>query len=51
MITLLLCSKEVLLEPSLYLSLYFKTYRDAYYDLLQRVRVESAWESWLEFFL
>ena len=30
LITLLLCAEEVLSEPTLYLSLYFKTYRDAY---------------------
>ena len=35
----------------LYLSLYFKTHRDAYYNLLQRVRTEGAWEAWLHFFL
>jgi Fic family protein len=51
LITLLLCSKGALREPLLYLSLYFKTNRDRYYDLLQRVRTEGAWEEWLEFFL
>ena len=38
-------------EPLLYLSLYFKTNRDRYYDLLQRVRTYGAWEEWLAFFL
>jgi len=51
LITLLLCSKGALREPLLYLSLYFKTNRDRYYDLLQRVRTEGAWEEWLAFFL
>jgi Fic family protein len=51
LITLLLCSEEVLQRPLLYLSLYFKQHRDAYYDHLQRVRTEGAWEEWLEFFL
>jgi Fic family protein len=51
LITLLLCSENVLQQPLLYLSLYFKQNRDAYYDHLQRVRVEGAWEDWLEFFL
>jgi Fic family protein len=51
LITLLLCSEKVLQQPLLYLSLYFKQNRDAYYDHLQRVRTEGAWEQWLEFFL
>jgi Fic family protein len=51
LITLLLCAEEVLQQPLLYLSLYFKQHRDAYYDHLQRVRTEGAWEEWLEFFL
>lgn len=51
LITLLLCADGVLQEPLLYLSLYFKQHRDTYYDLLQRVRTEGDWESWLHFFL
>lgn len=49
--TLLLCAENILHEPLLYLSLYFKQHRDTYYDLLQRVRTEGDWESWLQFFL
>jgi Fic family protein len=51
LITLLLCAKGALREPLLYLSLYFKTNRDRYYGLLQRVRTHGAWEEWLAFFL
>jgi Fic family protein len=51
LITLLLCAKGVLREPLLYLSLYFKTHRQRYYDLLQSVRTEGIWEEWIEFFL
>ncbi len=51
LITLLLCSKGALTEPLLYPSLYLKTHRSRYYDLLQRVRTEGAWEDWLAFFL
>jgi Fic family protein len=51
LITLLLCAKRALKEPLLYLSLYFKTHRSRYYDLLQRVRTDGAWEEWLQFFL
>jgi Fic family protein len=51
LITLLLCAENALREPLLYLSLYFKTHRAKYYDLLQRVRTEGGWESWICFFL
>jgi Fic family protein len=51
LITLLLCVEGALSAPILYLSLYFKTYRQEYYDLLQRVRTHGDWESWLRFFL
>lgn len=51
LITLLLCDAGALSEPLLYLSLYFKTHRDAYYDWLQRVRETGDWEGWLAFFL
>jgi Fic family protein len=51
LITLILCAEGALSEPLLYLSLYFKTNRQTYYDLLQRVRQEGDWEAWLRFFL
>lgn len=51
LITLLLCDKGILKEPILYLSLYFKTHRRYYYDLLQRVREDGDWEAWIELFL
>ena len=51
LITLLLCTQGILKEPILYLSLYFKTHRQHYYDLLQRVREHGDWEAWAEFFL
>ena len=50
LITLLLCEQKMLREPMLYLSLYFKTHRQHYYELLNRVRVTGDWESWLDFF-
>ncbi len=49
-ISLLLCSEKVLKEPMLYLSLYFKTHRQRYYELLNEVRMTGDWESWLDFF-
>jgi len=51
LITILLCSEGILKEPLLYLSLYFKTHRNKYYDLLQQVRKDGDWESWIEYFL
>ena len=51
LITFLLCTQGILKEPILYLSLYFKTHRRHYYDLLQRVREHGDWEAWIEFFL
>ena len=51
LITLQLCAKGALTEPLLYPSLYLKGHRSQYYDLLQRVRTEGAWEDWLAFFL
>lgn len=51
LITLLLCAENAVSEPTLYLSLYFKRHREIYYELLQKVREEGAWEEWLLFFL
>ena len=51
LITLLLCNANVLRQPLLYLSLYFKQHRDRYYDLLNHVRRTGDWEEWLAFFL
>jgi Fic family protein len=51
LITFLLCVEGALKEPILYLSLYFKTHRRYYYELLQKVREDGDWETWLEFFL
>jgi Fic family protein len=50
LITLLLCSEKTLKAPMLYLSLYFKTHRQYYFELLNTVRHSGDWEAWLEFF-
>lgn len=50
LITLLMCEQKVLREPMLYLSLYFKTHRQYYYELLNNVRLIGDWEAWLDFF-
>ncbi len=52
LVTLLLCGQgKVLSKPLLYLSLYLKQHREAYYDHLQRIRTHGEWEAWLAFFL
>ena len=51
LITLLLCAEGAISEPLLYLSLYLKSNRSAYYDLLQQMRDTGDWEEWLRFFL
>ena len=51
LVTFLLCQAKVLREPLLYLSLYLKQNREEYYGLLDSVRKDGDWESWIEFFL
>jgi Fic family protein len=50
LITLLLCEQKMLREPMLYLTLYFKTHRQYYYELLNEIRLNGNWEAWLDFF-
>ncbi len=51
LIALLLHHSGALSQPLLYLSLYLKRHRTAYYDLLDRVRTTGDWEAWVDFFL
>ena len=51
LITFLLCQREILLEPILYLSHFFKQHRTEYYEHLQAIRDHGHWEQWLAFFL
>ncbi|HMM52161.1 MAG TPA: Fic family protein [Burkholderiaceae bacterium] len=51
LITFLLTERGVLGKPVLYLSHYFKQHRQTYYEHLQAVRDQGAWEAWLAFFL
>ncbi len=51
LITFMLCEREILIKPVLYLSHYFKKHRQQYYDLLQANRDHGALEDWLAFFL
>jgi len=48
---LYLVQKELLRTPILYLSEYIIKHKDKYYELLQKVRIENAWEEWILFIL
>jgi Fic family protein len=51
LVTLLLCQRNVLSKPLLYLSAFFEQHRQEYYDLLLKVSSKGTWREWLEFFL
>ena len=50
-IPLILVQAGVLSQPLLYLSVFFKKHRQAYYEHLQQVRLTGDWEAWLLFFV
>ena len=50
LIVMQLVADGVLREPMLYPSLFFKTHRGLYYELLNDVRMHGDWERWLDFF-
>jgi len=50
LIVLQLVADGILRDPMLYPSLYFKTHRALYYELLNEVRLHGDWERWLDFF-
>jgi Fic family protein len=51
LIVLMLIDADVLKQPLLYLSLFFKQHRSRYYELLDGVRQHGDWEAWIDFFL
>lgn len=51
LIAFLLCQRNVLHRPLLYLSHYLKGHRAEYYDRLMAIRNDGNWEGWLKFFL
>jgi Fic family protein len=51
MVSLLLCSWDLLPQPLLYLSAFFEKYRQEYYDHLLAVSQQGDWINWLFFFL
>lgn len=51
LITFWLMQQKILDRPLLYLSLSFKRHRMEYYDRLNAIRLDGAWEAWVKFFL
>lgn len=51
LIPLILVEAQVLQQPLLYLSVFFKKHRQVYYERLQQVRTQGDWEGWLLFFV
>jgi Fic family protein len=51
LISLLLAEMRLLRRPVLYLSLYFRRNRQAYYERLQATRDHGDFERWIDFFL
>mgnify|MGYP001055282540 CR=1 FL=1 len=51
LVTLLLCQRNVLGKPLLYLSAFFEQHREDYYDVVLKVSSVGAWREWIEFFL
>jgi Fic family protein len=51
LISFMLHHEGMLSRPLLYLSLYFKTHRQTYYERLDQVRTRGDWEGWTDFFL
>jgi len=43
--------KKVLSSPMFYLSAYFESHRDEYYQKLLGISKDGDWESWIEYFL
>ena len=51
LVTLFLCQQNILRQPLLYLSHYFKNNHRLYYENLQAIRDEGDWEGWVKFFM
>lgn len=51
LVTFFLMERKRLSQPLLYLSAFIDAHKSDYYDLLQRVRTQGDWISWIRFFL
>ena len=51
LVLLMLCKRDLLPEPLLYLSAFFDTHQKEYYSGLLEVSRKSEWSAWVKFFL
>lgn len=51
LIPLFLYEKQLISHPSFYISGFFDLERDTYYDRLESISKNKAWDEWIEFFL
>lgn len=51
LIPFLLCERDVLSQPLLYLSAFFERYREEYYQRLLAVSQKGDWIGWIDYFL
>lgn len=52
LIPLFLFEKNILTQPTFYLSMWLETHRQEYYDRLKQLSIDrKSWNSWIEFFL
>ncbi|MPM97265.1 hypothetical protein SDC9_144438 [bioreactor metagenome] len=51
LIPLFLFQKKKLAQPMFYLSAYFESNREEYYDALGQISLRNAWNEWIVFFL
>ena len=48
---LFLYEKQLISHPSFYISSFFESERNIYYDKLENISKMNAWDDWIEFFL
>lgn len=51
LVPLFLYEKKLISQPSFYISGFFDLERDVYYDRLENISKNKAWDDWIEFFL
>lgn len=51
LVTLMICERDLLPDPFLYISEYLNRNRQDYFDALFKVSASGAWNEWLTFFL
>ena len=51
LIPLFLVQKKLLNGPNFYISAYFESHRETYYERLRNISKKGDWENWISFFL